>query len=275
MVVTNYSATGQKKYGKKTKTRPRRQPQKEIKMIKKNTSLLKPQQMTTLRSGKSKQIFPHGLHIKCNTHFLETMNASNAYVRSYKGNSFFEAGPATAYGGVYSANVPSGLYYLISSSASTGAQAPYQSYRIKNSKISIELCATQNATTAGNNIVPVYLFIIPSTKATLAGMTITQLEEQPYCKKIFVPPTNFTNNPVRLRHAIDSAAIFGDAPIEIQDSEYESTILANPSNVWFWHVEVRCANTGAGIVADLYMDVRINYDVELFNLNQFVTTIPT
>lgn len=231
--------------------------------------MLRIRDKSTLRS-KGKQIFPHELAIRAHMNYSTDVGGGVAIgpqIQSFKGNSFFQSGPATSYGGAYSTNAPSGLYYLLSSTSAAGAIAPYQQYRITSSRINLMICLNSLATN-----IPVYVFIIPSTKATLAGMTTTQLEEQPYCKKILMPASNTSGKPTRISHSMRSTTVWGDMPVEGEENAYEATAVADPANLWFWHTEFRAAN---GVQPfDLYVDYEIQYNVELFNLNQFVTTVP-
>lgn len=223
-----------------------------------------------LRTAGSSQIFPPTMQIVCNMQTNQNIAGTTSGIRSFKGNSFYQAGPATSYGGAYDGNVPSGLYYLIASSGAAGALAPYQSFRIHATSIHCEMISNTSDGAVGH--VPMYCYIIPSLKATLAGMTISQLEEQPYCKRI-VLPSSTTARPLHLSHYMSSTKIWGDPPISCFQENYEGTPAANPQNVWFWHFEVRSANETNNV--DLYVNFKIKYYAELFNLNQFSTSIPS
>lgn len=220
----------------------------------------------SIMNPRGSNFFPQTLGTKCHMQLNQSLNAGSAFVNSFKGNSFYLAGPSPAYGSAFVANVPSGLYYLLSSSAAAGAVAPYQEYRIKSSSIILTVASNQ-----AQSSIPVYIFVIPSTKSTLAGMAISQLEEQPFCKRYLMP--GGSSNPRVIRHSMSSSKIWGDPRYQIAESEYEGTAAANPNKVWFWHLEFRSANGSTNM--DIYYDFKINYNVDFFNLNQLVTSVPS
>lgn len=216
------------------------------------------------------QIFPPTLRIKANMHKDDSTTASAAVVRSYKGNSFYAAGPANSYGAGFVGNVPSGLFYLLSSSNAAGAIAPYQQFRIHSSSIRVTF-ATNPPAIGGGSTIPIYVYIIPSVQSTLAGMSNSQLEEQPYCKRYII--TTLMTKALTIKHSMLSTKIWGDAPESIYENEYSGTPAANPQNVWYWHIELRAANGSQAF--DCYFDTKITYVADLHTTNQFLSTVPS
>jgi len=218
------------------------------------------------------QFFADSLHTKC--HFIADMQFTTGVsgsVFTFKGNSLYLSGPQTDWTGAFATNVPSGLFYLLSaSSGASGAVAPYNFFRIRGSSISVSISPGSTMT------IPVAIDIIPSVFASFgASTTRTQYSEQPHAKTKILTFANSRGSGVRMKHYMSTSRMFNlKYKSQIEDNAYTGDNDSDPTRLWYWHVLAHSVD-GSGTQLDrMYVRVRVNYYVELFGLNPFVTTAP-
>ena len=100
--------------------------------------------------------------------------------------------------------MPIGLYNLLSSNTTSGSVAPYNRAYIDRSTIEVLY------TTQGTINTSIVLAVLPSLAPTLAGITISNLSEQPYVRYVMVPPV------------LNTKGILLKNSINIEDNGYES-----------------------------------------------------
>lgn len=129
----------------------------------------------------------------------------------------------------------------------------YNKYRVRASKIVIQLSNT-------NTTVPASVSLYPSEDASLPG-TIEGALSQPYSKQKISGIASSTPN-LTLTHYMSSKKMLGVKSIEMAD-EFAAFTTADPTNEWFWIIFVANLST-AGVVTFQGL-VKITYYVEFFD----------
>ncbi len=215
------------------------------------------------------QLFPERMRVR--GHFVVDDNVLvaaglAAFTRQYKGNSLYLSGPASTYGGAFSANVPSGWAYLFDTNAVAGADGAYKRARIYSSSIHVLIVQGTSAT------IPLAVTVGPSQSDNFTGMTRTQIAEQKYFTDALLPISTTSTTQV-LSSTMSTALIYGIDPKFVQDVDYSFTSVADPTFPWYWHVRVDAIDGTTTVAA--YFRISIEYDIELFDRNNWNSTTPT
>lgn len=253
----------------KTKSKP-----KTIKIKAKDdpslTSYGKMLAMTSHKLPRVFQGFPDVLKYKSRMVFdiVETPAAINSDFQ-IKGNSFYLAGPNTNIATPsFAVNVPSGLYYLLSSSIGSGAVAPYSEYRILSSRITIHGDTVQADQ-------PISINLWPSLIQNYSGMGRTQMAEQPRCVTRIInhaAPTSHKN--WRISSACSTAEMYGlRYRSSLETAEYYGSALNSPTNTWYWNCAISTLDGATS--HKLSFRVTVDYVAELYAKNNFSTSVPS
>lgn len=223
-------------------------------------------------SALGKQLFPSLYKTKMNfvVDGLFTI-ASTGSVQSFKGNSVYQSGPQTDWAGAYSVNVPSGLAYLLSTTTSSGSNAPYSHIRILSSKIKVELAPTSTALT-----VPLTLCIVPTLDATFTGASRTQYSEQPFAKQRMITLANTSGRPIAMIHKMSTQKLFGlKYKASLEDFQFLGTGTADPTKLWYWHVILNTADGSSQNLNNILFRITMEYYGEFSDRNVYNTTAPS
>jgi hypothetical protein len=165
----------------------------------------------------------------------------------------------TSYGSVrFSPSNAFDIDPLIGGTAMSGfteVAAFYNRYRVLSSTIVVML-NDQSAT------IPLTSFLAPvnvDPGATPAAGYNLAIREQPYAKSCLSGLLG--SPPVLLRANMSTEKIFG-SKMALYDDAFSAVVSASPTNNWFWVVGV---NAPAVIATSVYVDVRIEVDVEFFD----------
>lgn len=200
---------------------------------------------------------------------VQPMTVSASNIMAFKGNSFLLSGPRSNNAGAFASNVPSGLYYLLSSNATAGAVAPYEFYRIHSSRIKVRIISGYAAGAANTEGLKVIIY--PSLSASNAGTLLTQAVELPKCKYALCPAST-TGKQFTLSNTIDSPTMFGQKATFGNDNEYIGSATVDPVNLWYWQVYISSVDSTATV--SYVVDITIDYDFDVLSRNTFVTTVP-
>lgn len=133
----------------------------------------------------------------------------------------------------------------------------YKNYRVRASKIQIELL-TESATSTTQNC---YVVLIPQNSTT--AITATQIDwvsELPYSK---VRPFNIAK-PLTLSNYASVAKILGVQRSQVStDDKYAGDATSNPTNTFGWGIYMQPADASA--TTTIYAKVRIIYYAEFYN----------
>lgn len=196
----------------------------------------------------------------------QVVSPATNIILAFKGNSFYAAGPAVANSGSFSANVPSGLYNLLSSNNAGGSTAPYSLARILASRITFEITSNA-ANTVGGKIV-----VWPSQGPTSSGMSFTQAREQRFAKSAYI--ANNTNaKEFRLSNEMSTCKFVGVAETRIEEAAFACSAIAQPANTWYWQAILQAADGSTAI--NYAISVKIDYLFDVYERNQLPTTVPT
>ncbi len=218
------------------------------------------------------QMFPDEFECWGNTD-LQVVPTSSSQSYTFKANSPFNLyGPQLNYAGAFSANVPSGAYYLISSPSVSASVAPYAYCTVMQLEIECEI-----SNSAGNASPVSNWLIVPSESASLSGTVITQLLEQRGVAHMLVPGATTaagTVVPLSLRNSFSISDLFGITEREVRENRaYACAVGANPSIVAYFHI-IAAAYDGVTNMAHVCR-VRIRSRYLFRSLNAFTSAVPT
>lgn len=220
---------------------------------------------------RATRVFPNIYRCKMTIQIEDSVASSAVGLSLVKGNSVINVGPANAWGtalSAYAANVPTNLYQLLSSSSAAGASGVYGRFRVIGSRIK-----TQVMSTTLNSTVPYYLVIWPTNDLTFAGMSITNIREQPRAVSKLVTSTDTSGDPTVVMNTASTMSVYGLRYRSLLEAaEYSGTALTDPTFSWIWAVSVQGFN---GVAVSVYLTHTIEYDVEFFDYNQETSTAPT
>lgn len=175
-------------------------------------------------------------------------------------------GPQVNNTGAFAANVPAGVIYLLSSSAGSGAAAPYAAYLAPYIEIAFEGINMTNAD-------GVYATIVISKAPSLAGSTNTQLAEERWSKQILLPPIMSAQSvKMSTRFALDE--FYGVSREQVNNNpSFKGVAGAYPSiNDCYCHIVLQNAS-GAGTTT---MDFSVKFEFKMIfsELNHFTDLTP-
>jgi hypothetical protein len=189
---------------------------------------------------------------------------------TFKMNGIYLNGPQSNFAGAYSANVPSGMAYLLSSVSTPSAGAPYSQCTVIKQEYTIRVLTNQGAGSV--NVVPFMVSSTFSTTGDYTSATISQLREQPFTTWNDVP-SQTTTGPVVVRNSAFCNKVLGvSEAVYASDEDYWAPALADPTKLAFAHVFMRALDG----VSNLYffIDISIKTLYEFHALNVFSTAPP-
>lgn len=203
----------------------------------------------------------------------------NAGYLVWRGNGLIGVGPAGQASqavplGVYAAEYPTGLYYLLSSDNLGGSTAPYGVYQVIGSTIVLRI-----TTGSGTSNHPMQLVLLPQDGlVTLPAvgaqytLNVQDLREQPYAVSTIIPPT-MTAHAVVLRNSITTSKLLGINILSTGDDTLAGNYTANPTGHWHWLLGMRNADGNDTVASTIVISATITYDV-LFSGRNLMRTSP-
>lgn len=210
------------------------------------------------------QLFPRRMFSKCRMR-CNYVPTSAGQPFTFKGNSFYLAGPQTNNSGTFSANVPSGLLYLLSQNTNAGSSAPYNQYRIHSSRINLQYITNEANTKA------VKLTCFPSISSISTGLTQLIAIEQPNTKFRLCPSDTNTKSIVLVNY-METRRMYGINKGDLTAPQFMGTAVADPAYTWYWQCDLNTID-GAGTI-DALVQVTIDYWVEFVSIQTFSSAVP-
>jgi hypothetical protein len=227
-----------------------------------------PTQLVSQRVQRVEQIFPPVLRVlKMRTNVVSSTLSNTGEQDNWKGNSFFQAGPQFQSTGSFSANVPAGLSYLLSSNAITGASAPYSTATILASRFTLRIL-----TDASNNAVGLRAVLWPSRISSVAGVPFALAAEQPYAQAVDISP-NQTAGPITLSNTMSTSVQFSVDKSVLSLPSFTCSPSADPTYTWYWHYYV--TPTDGSSTVSYTLETFIEYDVEFRQRNVYNSNVPS
>lgn len=197
-------------------------------------------------------------------------NAQDLYFKINSVNAVGQAdnyplGSATG----FTNNVPTGLYYLLSSdtTAAGGSVAPYSHFLVRKCSIRMEF-STEGASNKSSEVI-----IVPRPDYQVSSVAVSAtVNEQPLAKSWTIPPVLNTKGIV-CTHSIDVRKLFGISLLDTSLSDYVGTIGTDPIRTGAWQVRIRNID-GSTTTRSLSYKCQLVYDVELFNMNYMTSAVP-
>jgi hypothetical protein len=214
-------------------------------------------------------VYPDTLRTVLRMDMRDVYTGTYFYSKTFTGNSLMLCGPQTNWTGSFASNVPTGLSYLLSSNATAGSTAPYNTYFVRRSRITVELSPSASAN------IPILMCLVPSMAATpsLAGQNLQSIIEQPY--SVHRELTTLQANVVKLSNIMTTQKANGLQYVSnLENIAYRGTVVTTtPSNQWWWNLVI--GSVDATTNCSGFYNVYIEYEVEFLNRNTFSTTVPS
>jgi len=197
----------------------------------------------------------------------------------YKLNSILNVGPAQNYPlgtlGSYTANSPSGSYYLLGTDKLLGnSSGIYQKFMVIASSCTITV-STQATSNRALEIV-----LLPRSQEAGADIMVTsQLAEQPYAKTMILPPV-LNNIPKKLYSRISVAKLGGLTSLGTTNSDYVGGSIAygasvqDPPELYNWSFRAHNMD-GSDNGYALVVKAEVMHDVIFFDRNIATTSAPS
>lgn len=213
------------------------------------------------------QLFPDELECWGKTVVSNVFSGGLALNLSFKANSPFNLfGPQVNWAGAFGGNVPAGAYYLISSNAAGGSQAPYNFCNTTHLETQLEVTGFGAGTTGAATC-----FLIPSANPSFSGMPLAQLKEIRGVSYCYVPPVTMV--PITLSNRLSIADLAGVSSKEVDENyNYAQVPGANPTSLAYLHC-ILSSSDGATNIALAYT-LTFRSRMIFRRINNFVTTIP-
>lgn len=232
-------------------------------------------------------VFPDRYYCSMKTTMQTIVNIGSASTvarefHTYKINGIgASTGPAAVgpsiNGGTFDVNYPTGLYYLLGSTASAGGIAPYGKYRVHSSSLEVTWISATNSATAANQC-PVQVVVFPTSDpyAAYSSLSVTQATEEPWSKQRYFPAVT-TTEPKKIHHKIDVLQLFGDRyKASLEDPSFTGTAAADPTQLVYWVVLVtNLYPNGNAYLAEGILSVTVVHNVEFYDRNLLQSVGPS
>lgn len=210
-------------------------------------------------------IFPDTYVAWSKTVVESTMNSAASTQNSYHLNSpAFNFGPQAQWTGAYANNYPSGLSYLLGSTAAAGSVAPYAHSTVVEYEWFLDLTNIAAATAV--------VTVIPSYNNTLTGMTTATLSEQRGAIQLLCPPS--MNTPLRMTSRGRISDLIGVTETEIMNDTltYGQAVGALPSYNFYMHIVA--SSVDGSTVTSMQTRSTVFLKLKLSTLNPFSSAAP-
>lgn len=183
-------------------------------------------------------------------------------------NSVNLFGPRANYAGAFAANVPSGLVYLISSSAIAGSAAPYGYVQIERAEVEVTIQNSLQTNTVGTVVSILFDSLLDAT----GGMPLSQIEEQPLSAHKQVPA--ITGVPVSLKASINLWDVVGiDRSTYVNTPQtYGASVGAAPATTVYCTILTRAPDGATVSSYNVIIKFRMLY--RFTKRNAFSTAVP-
>jgi len=176
--------------------------------------------------------------------------------------------------GGYSGTIaPSGISYLLGDSnqggSNAGGNAPYYNYRVYKSRVRVRFLGLPNL--AGANAILTVVPLLGYASSVFAGMSNTQVCEQPYAKWMLINALPYGPVPTVVNQ-MSSLELYGDKfKSTLESGQYDGNWNSAPSNQWQWLIALQTmAATVANYTLIGTVVVEIEDDVEFFSRNTYI-----
>ncbi len=216
------------------------------------------------------EVFPDILRTRVHCQITASLTGSNQYNLLLKGNSPYLVGPGLTVGGfptslpTFNTNYYSNLQYLVidalpggGSSGQLGARSPYQKIRFLGSTCKVHILSSNSTNAYGATCV-----LLPTVNPigwTALNQTTLAEQDLAVAKQA---PANTTANGITLQSSATTMKMFGlRYPAQMEDQQYATSIVANPSSTWYWMLDIQSfagdTNVAYEAIIDLYADVEV------------------
>jgi len=224
----------------------------------------------TVSIPKRMQFFPSRYRAWATTNLSATV-AGSFDSQTFKMNSVNLFGPQANFSGAFGSNVPAGLLYLLSASSVSGANAPYSYVTVLRQEVTVRVLTNNGVGSV--NVTPFCTAVIFSPSASLSGLNLPTLREQPLCAWSDVPAQT-TAGPVIVRNDANCSTVAGISPqVYRSDRDFWGQASADPNTLLYVHVLMRPLD-GVSTVYGL-LDIQFKTEYEFHGLNPFTSTTPT
>lgn len=216
-------------------------------------------------------VFPDILRVDLRTQMnissIATLSGNASYYLGFKAGSVVSIGPASSNtmptsGSVFAANYPTGLQYLVGSTA--GSSAPYGSYRVLRSSIKA-MITPANTNSQGNT----HIVLFPTNDFySYSTLSFQTLMEQPFAKKAFLGNWASSKSLITLSDSLTPERVFGlTSESLVRTAPFTNTYNADAANSWWWYLCMQNVSGAGGTAQALDAEVTIITTVEFFDRN--------
>lgn len=221
-----------------------------------------------LSPNMSKQVYPTRIQRDFSTVTRGPTENSAFQSYTFKGNSPLISGPQFNWAGAFSTNYPSGLAYVLGQNQAGGSTAPYGNFFCVAGSIQFIL------NTMSDNTFPIVCLVWPSKNPSFLTMSLTQLQEQPYVKRVILPCLQSTAQRSTISHSITTQQVMGLKYVaSLERPDYCGNYVTDPTTLWYWHIVVGSEDNSTS--SKWCSEVRLNHRLELFGVNDYSTTAPS
>lgn len=159
---------------------------------------------------------------------------------------------------------------MLAAASGSGANAPYNACTVLRQEVTVRVLS--NAGAGSVNVVPACLAVLHTPAATLSGLALNTLREQPNTAWVDVPAqTNM--GAVIVKNDAYCSQIAGVSPVVYRsDEDYWFTSAADPTKLLYTHVLLRSLD---GVSTMYYLlDIQFKTELEFHTLNAFTSATP-
>ncbi len=221
---------------------------------------------TTISIPKKMQLFPPRYRAWATTNIASSFNATSDS-QTFKMNGVNLFGPQTGFSGAFGSNVPAGLIYLLSASSVAGSNAPYSYVTVLRQEITVR------ALTNNTNFAPFCVAVCYSPSASLSGLNLPSIREQPLTAWADVP-SQTTAGAIVVRNDANCSTVAGVSPqVYRSDRDFWAQASADPNTLLYAHVLIRSLDLVSTLTG--LLDIQFKTEYEFHGLNPFTSTTPT
>jgi len=224
----------------------------------------------TVSIPKRMQFFPSRYRAWGTTN-MSTSFAYTSDSTTFKMNSVNLFGPQSNFAGAFGSNVPAGLIYLLSASSVAGSNAPYSYVTVLRQEVTVRVLTNNGVGSA--NVTPFCAAIVFSPAASLSGLSLPSIREQPLTSWTDIPAQT-TGGAIIVRNDANCSTVAGVSPqVYRSDRDFWGQASADPNTLLYAHVLIRPLD-GVSTVYGL-LDIQFKTEYEFHGLNPFSSTTPS
>jgi len=235
-----------------------------------DTTVVRSRKLVTVGVPRGLQFFPDRLRAWCKTTSIVTQASSVGDSLTYKANGIGNLfGPRINYTGAFASNAPSGLLYLLSSSATGGAAGPYGRCLVLKCNHQMQITPTVS------NTIPSVAFSCFNLNASQSGLILSAICEQPFTAVKDIPSQVTGSGPVILRNGVNMWDVLGvsEKVYMSEISDYAGTAAADPNTLVYLQTSVRAID---GVTTmNAFIMHTFEFEVLFDQRNPFIPTAPS